>query len=116
MNGYIIDPMVFYWINTLSEVKVVFIVITVIIGCALILVAPFVWDYTYGEEDEKKFWKYVKIGVVIFVVGLVGSVFLPSKTTMIEMLVAKYATYENANLTVEGIKSLIDYIVNAMQR
>ena len=48
-------------------------------------------------------------------VCLVLTIFVPSKSTMIEMMIAKYATYENADWTVESLKSVVDYIVEAFK-
>ncbi len=48
-------------------------------------------------------------------IGLLGVVFIPDKQTMIEMLVAKTATVENAEWTVDAVKQAVDYIVSAIQ-
>ena len=43
------------------------------------------------------------------------AIFLPSKETLISMMIAKYATKENLGMTVEGIKSAVDYIMDAIK-
>jgi hypothetical protein len=40
---------------------------------------------------------------------------LPSDDTLIEMMIAKQATYDNAQWTLETLKSAVDYIVNAIK-
>ena len=52
---------------------------------------------------------------IISLMTLIISLFIPSKETLISMMIAKYATKENLSMTVEGIKSAVDYIVNTMK-
>jgi len=54
------------------------------------------------------------LSVVSCVRVFVGVIFIPSRNTMLEMQIARYATYENAEWTVETIKSAVDYIVQAI--
>ena len=56
--------------------------------------------------------KWLLVATIVF--GLIV-IFAPSKQTMIEMLVAKYATVDNAEWTADALKSLVDYIVQAAQ-
>ena len=59
--------------------------------------------------------KFVKILFPITIVFLIISILIPSKETLISMMIAKYATKENLGMTVEGIKSAVDYIMNAIK-
>ena len=59
--------------------------------------------------------KATLVFAIISLVTLIISLFIPSKETLISMMIAKYATKENLSMTVEGIKSAVDYIVNAMK-
>ena len=43
------------------------------------------------------------------------SIFIPRKQTSVEMLVAKTATFDNVNWTVQQVKEIIDYIVSALK-
>ncbi len=122
MNNYIINPSVFYWINTLNSFKTILCVIGWFFVCSLIA-AIIAWIYNYWqyncgyEENEKYASVCKKIAIFTLVIGfilIVISTFLPSKTTSIEMLIAKTSTFDNVNWTVQQIKEVTDYIVNAI--
>ena len=46
---------------------------------------------------------------------LMVGIFIPSKRTLIEMEVAKHATYENMEIVEEKIKDATDYILEKIQ-
>lgn len=46
---------------------------------------------------------------------VVTSIFIPGKTTSVEMLVARTATFENVDWTVQQVKEVVDYIVSALK-
>ena len=112
--NYIIDPRIFYWISVLSSLKVVCIVglVVTLFGTMITLTCVFD-DLLWDDEEKKKAVKFAKVAAVFAVVFLLGVVFIPGKQTMIEMLVAKMATEQNVKLSVDTIKNLIDYIVEA---
>lgn len=131
--NYIINPSWFYWLQLLSDIKIIITVISALITAGLIvaIIAACV-NYSMGyryrnniDEDGVALdpdWsnyllakKFVKILFPITIVSLIISIFIPSKETLISMMIAKYATKENLSMTVEGIKSAVDYIVNAMK-
>ena len=41
--------------------------------------------------------------------------FVPSKEALIEMQVARFATYENAEWTLDTVKAAVDYIVESIK-
>ena len=112
----IIDPRVFYWMSVINDIKAICIVLFILSIVGLVLCFVFYVDDLCIEEDGRK---KCKRGSVIFAILTAlfafGIIFIPSKTTMTEMLIAKYATTENAELGVNAIKNLVDYIVSAMQ-
>lgn len=115
--NYIVDPAIFYWISVLDSLKTVSIVLMIIsIVCAFICVAMFCtnndwWD----EEDMTKFKRFARVLTAVFAISVLLVVFVPSEKTMTEMLIAKFATVENANWTLETVKNAVDYIVEAMK-
>ena len=131
--NYIVNPNWFYWLQLLSNIRGIVIAISVLISIGLIIaivaaIANYVMGYEYRnqiDEDGEPYdsnWcnyllvkKFVKILFPITIVFLIISMFIPSKETLISMMIAKYATKENLGMTVEGIKSAVDYIVNAMK-
>ena len=114
---YIVDPMTFYWLSVFEAIRAMFLVVSIIGGAAaVILPIVFFADSCCWDEDEKK--KYIKALIAVLIVLFVSVllvIFIPSKQTMIEMMVARYATTENAEWTVDALKSAVDYIVEAMK-
>jgi hypothetical protein len=51
----------------------------------------------------------------VSVISIIAAIFIPSREALIEMQVAKFVTYENAELSIDAVKSIIDYIINAVQ-
>lgn len=116
--NYIINPAVFYWMSVFDGLKLV-TAIFFVIGCASIVSTFIIWavnaDFDYDDPDAKRWFKFFKISIAITAATSIVLIAIPSKNTMIQMLVAKYATYDNANWTMESLKSAVDYIVEAIK-
>lgn len=112
--NYIIDPMWFYWINVVNWIKGVVLaiaILTLVVAFVHMIIMCDDMDWSDDEANSKKWCiVYVAIAIGFFLV----SAFVPSKQTLIEMQVAKFATYENVEWTVETIKQAVDYIVEAV--
>lgn len=124
--NYIINPSWFYWLGVVESMRgfmlAVFIVSIVGIGAALIIIpvdVKLIQDYPDVCDFEKKtvqfFTKALKFAIGVCIVTVLFLVFVPSKETLIEMMIAKQATYENAAWTVDAVKSAVDYIIQAIQ-
>lgn len=131
--NYIINPNWFYWLQVINGLKVAFEIIagiaifTVAVLAVLALINYFTGkDYRDRVDENGKptdsDWlsflamrKATIIFTIIAMVSLIISIFIPSKETLISIIVAKYATKENLGMTVEGIKSAVDYIMNAIK-
>lgn len=124
--NYIINPSWFYWLGVVESMRgfmlAVFIVSIVGIGAALIIIpvdVKLIQDYPDVCDFEKKtvqfFTKALKVAIGVCIVTVLFLVFVPSKETLIEMMIAKQATYENATWTVDALKSAVDYVVQAIQ-
>lgn len=123
---YIINPSWFYWLGVVESMRgfilAVFIVSIVGIGAALMIIpvdVKLIRDYPDVCDVEKKtvqfFTKALKVAIGVCIVTVLFLVFVPSKETLIEMMIAKQATYENAAWTVDAVKSAVDYIIQAIQ-
>ena len=114
--NYIINPWFFYWINVANGMMTVSIVglfvsgITFIAGCIMVID-----NINYGSDDKdyKNGKKLLKISIPMLIVFVLFVIFIPDKSTLIEMQVSKMATYENAKLAVDSLKEFVDYIVEA---
>ena len=115
--NYIINPMWFYWINVADTLRLV-ISIAIFISVAAALVAAIIAVVNSDWKEDGEYQLSVKVFkrmIILFVILCVVLVFLPSKNTLIEMQIARYATQENAELTIDVIKSAVDYIIQAIQ-
>lgn len=126
MSILIINPSWFYWLGVVNSMRgfmlVAFIVAIILIGVSLIIIpvnVKLIQDYPSISDDERKavrfFTKALKVASSVCIVAGLFLVFVPSKETLIEMMVAKQATYENATWTVDALKSAVDYVVQAIQ-
>jgi len=111
---HVINPSWFYWLNVVDAVRGVacgYICLFAIVAIVTLLMA-WLEDISYRDIKPKKTIVFLSITFVVTVLVLV---FVPSKETMIEIQVARLATYDNVAMTVDGIKSVADYIVNAIK-
>lgn len=124
--NYIINPSWFYWLGVVHSMRgfmlTAFIVSIIVIGVSLIIIpvnVKLIRDYPSISDDERKvvrfFAKALKVAIGVCVASGLFLVFVPSKETLIEMMIAKQATYENATWTVDALKSAVDYVVQAIQ-
>ena len=139
--NYIIDPSVFYWINVLSGLRVLFGVIGgILIAGGLAFIIGYIYNkyqVIYYKNDNNKmigpkkaqaviyevrYEQYLKICVkgavtctIIGTIMLIVCVLLPNKETSIQMLVSRTATFENVDWSVEQIKEIINYIVMSLK-
>lgn len=121
MTEQIINPMDLYWIGTLDAVDTFALIMAVMFGItfiAMVIGVIYNLDMMSVDEDNKRYYKICKacsiVSGILFLVFAVAAIFIPDKATMIEMMVAKYATRENIQLTTDGIKEVVDYIIDAI--
>ena len=145
MNNYIIDPSVFYWINVFSIIQTVLAVFGgIVIAGSIGLAITYIYK-TYGlrkpeepdrdrcshydvdrynrcmkeYEEEKEYIaairKWLVVTAVTGAVLCAISIFIPSKQTSVEMLVARTATFDNMNWTIDQVKEIVDYIIKALK-
>ena len=124
--NYIINPSWFYWLGVVESMRgftvAVFIISIAAIIVALIIISvdiSMIREFPGMSDDHRKTAQFLKkelkvaIGMLV-ITGLV-LMFVPSKETLIEMMIAKQATYENATWTIDALKSAVDYVVQAIQ-
>lgn len=124
--NYIINPSWFYWLGVVESMRY-FMIAAFIISIAAIIVAiiivpvdiSMIRDFPDMSDDERKsiqfFTKVLKAAIWALVISGLILLFAPSKETLIEMMIAKQATYENATWTLDALKSAVDYVIQAMQ-
>lgn len=122
MTNYIIDPQVFYWMNVFGILQTVFAVFGVVLAAAFVgLTVAWVCNsvevkrgYERNLIYQKECKKWAIITGIIGLILVTAAIFIPGKTTSVEMLVAKTATFDNVNWTVQQVKEVVDYIVYAL--
>ena len=124
--NYIINPSWFYWLGVVESMRY-FMIAAFIISIAAIIVAivivpvdmRMIREFPDMSDDERKtvqfFTKALKIAIVVLVISGIILLFVPSKETIIGMMIAKQATYENATWTLDALKSAVDYVIQAIQ-
>lgn len=124
--NYIINPSWFYWLGVVESMRH-FMIAAFIISIAAIIVAiiivpvdiRMIREFPDMSDDERKtvqfFTKALKIAIAALVISGLILMFVPSKETLIEMMIAKQATYENATWTLDTLKSAVDYVIQAIQ-
>ena len=116
----IINPVVIYVINLMGSLRVGLIVATVIFAVLTIFCAANYMDMSEGNSEEckqsaKKFFRSSKRFLVCFALTFILVLFVPSKDTCVEMLVANYVTPDNIDVGVEKTKETVDYIVEKIK-
>ncbi len=121
MNDYIISPMWFYFLDVLGELEITLWIIALIFGITLLVLICFqlveisdAWKESDVKAAKARIKKLVKLSSIP-VICLVVAILIPSKDTMYEMMIAKYITHENLSISVEAVKSAVDYIVEAFK-
>lgn len=123
--NYIINPSWFYWISVADAVKTILIV-SLIASLAICLILAILYlihksaGVGCGKDDydniaAKNLIKPIKISLGFAIIFSVAVIFSPSRNTLIEMQIARFATYENAEWTIDKIKEVVDYVINAVQ-
>lgn len=123
MSNYIIEPQVFYWINTLAIIQTV---LGIFGGLSVAISIGMFGGWVYnmievqrGYDENSVYMKFFKkcaiLTGVFGLIAIITSIFIPGRTTNIEMLIAKTATFENVNWTVQQVKEVVDYIVQAIK-
>lgn len=110
MNTYIVHPALVYAINVCGSIRVLSIL--------LVLAAPVVTAIvslvaSYDDLDVPP-W-VIRLALWVVGVALTVVLFVPSRDVCIEMLIAKAAAKENVAMSVEALKSVVDYVISAIK-
>lgn len=117
---YIIDPMWFYWLQIVDSIQGLCGVIAILSGVIGVIMLVFylasvVDGDTYEEDSRKRLKGLIKPLAVCFIIEITVTVFIPSKQTLIEMEIAKHATYSNVESIKEQITDAADYILDRLE-
>jgi len=107
----IINPMLIYAIDTISEFKMAGVIALILAGIAMgFYLFGTSFDDFDNQEKKNERKNTIKTGLKIMVViGVVVSI-LPHASTSYKMLAASYVTTDNVNAAGQGVKEVVDYI------
>lgn len=108
--NYIVDPRMFYFMNVVGNLQTFIIVV----GAILLVIAAVILIALFIDDDFNRYPKRARFGTACLIISAVlclGSVFIPSKETLIEMEIAKHVTYDSAETAVQMIQEATDYIL-----
>ena len=104
----VINPWLFYLIEVVDSLKLVFGGLGFAIGLVLIISGQCDSDCTYDENVKKKCRKNKKIGLIVLLVGCFVCALIPSSDTLIKMTIAKNVTYD----AVDAAKDVVVQVYN----
>ena len=108
----IINPMYFYLIETVGNIKTFMIIAAVILTIASLIVAGIMYcEYSPDGDAWHNSIKSIKIMMAIMCVCAAFGVFIPSSQTLTKMVISSVVTPNAVDGTIETAKELIDYIV-----
>ncbi len=120
MNEPIISPWVFYWVETMDQIRDV---VNCVIGVTMFISVIFLLLTLAFEKEEREehiseeiFKRIIKILAIVGVVSVIGFMFIPSKGTMYKMLAASYMTQENIENVGESIDKIADKLVEKINQ
>lgn len=115
---YIINPSWFYWLNV-ADSALSFLcsicVVSALCFAGLLIARGICADEYTTMESKEKIRKITRLSLIAFLVSGFIAIFIPSKNTLIEMMIAKKATYDNVSWTLEQVKEAVDYIISAIK-
>lgn len=118
----IINPIWFYLIDVLKNLKSCLSAVKIISAIALVIISAFFIDELFLAEDDiegdgeqiKNIKKTIKKLFIVVIASASLNLFIPNEETFYKMIIAKNVTYENLDKASEVIKDSVDYIFDKM--
>jgi hypothetical protein len=129
MNTPIIDPMFFYWLQILDNLSIIAGIISFLGGSAIILFSCLAWvehelglnAAEYRDEYRAKchytrdaYISIIKKIALPLIIPILFLIFVPTKTTIIQMMLASKVTYENVQTSKKFVIDTIVEVKNAL--
>lgn len=122
MNEVLINPMVFYLVELCGTLRTIFGIASVFTIVSLVCFVVGIFyntDLARHCSENRAYLKIcqkgAKITIPILCATIILAVVVPSTNTAIAMIASKYVTQTNVDAAVEGLKSVVDYIVTAIK-
>lgn len=112
--NYIINPIWFYLMSVVDAIRTFSIIATIVLFSSCIVLRFMAFD-AYGE-DEKTYMRRSSTNFVWSAIFCTMAILVPSKETMAQIMIAKYATYENASAVIQTIQNAADNIIETVEK
>ena len=107
----IIDPMIFYWMDILSNIQRLPILLLLPMVLCLGITALSHNEYKEDQNFVHKWGKIVSTSmIVLWLISIPVSFFIPTRDTMYKMLIAKQVTPHTLQVTGETAEVIVDKI------
>lgn len=107
----IISPWLFYLVDVISNLKIACCIFPLAILGGIVL-----WIVCDEDASEEKLNRLFKKWFIVTIVFLAFTLFLPSKKTCYQMMVASQVTEENIKSAEDVIKDSVDYIFEKIDK
>jgi len=87
-----------------------FSIIATIFHFSLSIILRFMALDTFGDE-EKTYKKRSSTSFVWSVIFGAMAILVPNKETLTQIMIARYATYDNASAAIQAVQNAADYII-----
>lgn len=123
---YIVNPMWFYWLGLCDGLKTFCYIIASVLGLTVLSVQVWyiVTKINDGGDEKPSGWNniserkaakpFLVAGWIITIIFSIAAIFIPSKETLIAMMIGRVATVQNIQAGIEAVKSAADYVVEAI--
>ena len=109
----IINPKVFYLMHLFATIRLFSFITIGLLSVAIIIILP---DCCLQEDTKQlKIFIYNKKTILILIISILLLLFIPSKDTMITMLISQNITIDNINSVKGQVFEIVDYIVKNLK-
>lgn len=111
----IISPWFIYFAEMCDGFKVLFILLLVASAVADLYFGSCVIDNDWRTEDEQKInAKMFKIGIVVTIIGALGTALIPTTDTVYKMIIFNNITTNNIEKGKDYVEDIIDYTADKL--
>jgi len=108
----IISPWLIYIVDVASTIKIVSMIV-MILGIVAVILFPMLADT--ADVQKETLIRIEKLIGAITVVSILLVIFIPTKTTLLMMLVLQYTTPDNVSLVQDNIIDFVQKIAEAVK-
>lgn len=107
----IINPMWIYLLQVVDGIKIFLFILSIILFFALVFsIINLAVELDFDEERAKFFKKTSFVIGITFLIVSILNIVIPSKETLIGMMIARNVTIESIKSGKDAVKDSIDYI------